>query len=256
MPRLVFCKKCDRQLERDVHFCPNCGNPIEAISPKNITSSHSKEAVDTHSAAGNGQIAWEFNIPLITNRFILYDIGKALGLSGLFLCLLLAAITMFFGHIRDLPDMFELAGICLGIFAVSMLLVMIVFFGNRIPARFVLDERGARVQNLGRRSKVGNRLAIVLGLLGGGKGLSTAGAGMLAVSQERTEIKWSDVRGIRYHPADKVISLMNSWRVVVRLYCTPENYEVVASTATARMEGRPKAKAKGRPAPGRTPLND
>jgi hypothetical protein len=39
---------------------------------------------------------------------------------------------------------------------------------------------------------------------------------------------------------------MNSWRVVVRLYCAPENYEKVAKAVTDCVAGRPKAKGKRR----------
>ena len=198
-----------------------------------MTSHHAKAQANSGSAGAQEQITWEYDIPLITNRFILYDLIKALGISGFILVLLLAGITVFSGDLRDLPSMFALAAICLGIFCFSMLFAMLVFFGNRIPTRFELNKRGARVLNVSRRSRVGNRLAMVLGLLRGSQGLSTAGAGMLAVSQERTEIKWRDVRKIHLHPAQRVISLMNSWRVVVRLYCTPENYERVADAVTA-----------------------
>lgn len=249
MPTLSFCPNCDTQLEQKVHFCPHCGSPITATSPKGKTSSHSKAAGDTHGIDRGTQIAWEFNIPLITNRFILYDMVKVLGISGLFLCLLFAGITIFSGHISDLPGMFQLAGIGLGIFGLALLLGMVVFFGNRMPTRFELDERRARVLNLSRRSKVGNRLAIALGLLAGGRGLSTAGAGMLAVAQERTEIEWRKVRKVHFHPAQRVISLMNSWRVVVRLYGTPENYEKVAKAVSAMAERSLKAKDTGKPSP-------
>jgi hypothetical protein len=188
------------------------------------------------------QVVWELDIPLITNRFILYDMVKVLGIGGFFLALLLGGITLFAGNGDSFPYMLALVGICLGVFCLAMLFGMAVFLGNRIATRFVLTDRGARVLNISRRSKAGNRLAITLGLLRGSQGLSTAGAGMLAVAQERTEIRWSDVDKVNFHPAQRVISLMNRWRVVVRLYCTPENYGEVAGAVAARVEGRREAK--------------
>ena len=39
---------------------------------------------------------------------------------------------------------------------------------------------------------------------------------------------WADICRVKKYPDERVISVMNNWRVVVRLYCTPENYSYVA----------------------------
>ena len=195
--------------------CPNCDSPITANARPNIAVSREEIPPDSEGVPEGNQVAWELDIPLITNRFILYDMSKALGISGFFLALLFGGITLLSGNGDGFLYMLALVGICLGIFGLAMVFGMVVFFGNRIPARFELNKRGARVLNISRRSKVGNRLAVVLGLFRGMQGLSTAGAGMLAVAQERSEIKWSDVRKVNFHPAQGVISLMNNWRVAL-----------------------------------------
>lgn len=247
MTTLFVCPKCCMKQAKRLQVCPDCGHPVGAPFSASMTPAHQKKPDGTARTADNGQISWKFDIPLITNRFILYDLLKTLAISGFVLCLLLFGIDVFSGDLSSLPYMFALAGICIGIFALAMLLGMLLFFGNRMPTRFVLTKRGARVLNLSRRSKVGNRLAIALGLFAGARGLSTAGAGMLAAAQERTELEWGKVRKVHFHPAQRVISLMNSWRVVVRLYCTFENYEKVAGAVSARAMGSLKAKDTGKP---------
>jgi hypothetical protein len=94
--------------------------------------------------------------------------------------------------------------------------------------KFYLSPKGARVESLSRRGKWGNRLAVVLGALAGRPGV--AGAGLLAMSQEMVSVEWREVHRINVYPQARVISLMNSWRVVFRLYCTPGNFPEVLSS--------------------------
>jgi len=102
---------------------------------------------------------------------------------------------------------------------------MLVFFGNRFPMGFRLGPQGAAVVSLSRRGRWGNRLALILGALTGKPGL--AGTGLLGMAQETVGVAWEDVRRLNIHAPARVISLMDSWHVVMRLYCTPQNYEVV-----------------------------
>jgi hypothetical protein len=81
------------------------------------------------------------------------------------------------------------------------------------------------VVSLSRRGRWGNRLAVILGALAGKPGV--AGAGLLGMAQETVGVNWDDVRRVNIHAPARVISLMDSWHVVFRLYCTPQNYDVV-----------------------------
>jgi len=40
-------------------------------------------------------------------------------------------------------------------------------------------------------------------------------------------VAWDDVRRLNIHTPTRVISLMDSWHVALRLYCTPQNYDLV-----------------------------
>ena len=79
--------------------------------------------------------------------------------------------------------------------------------------------------SLSRRGRWGNRLAVILGAMAGKPGV--AGAGLLGMAQETVGVVWDDVRRLNIHAPARVISLMDSWHVVMRLYCSPQNYEVV-----------------------------
>ena len=172
-----------------------------------------------------GEISWEFNAPLLTNQFIMYDLLKVWGFSTLFLGLLMAGIAVYDRNWRTLADMAPVVGAVSAGFLVLLILVMLVFFGNRFPMGFRLGPQGAMVVSLSRRGRWGNRLAVILGALAGKPGV--AGAGLLGMAQETVGVAWDDVRRLNIHAPARVISLMDSWHVVMRLYCTPQNYEVV-----------------------------
>jgi hypothetical protein len=171
------------------------------------------------------EISWEVNTPLLTNQFIMYDLLKVWGFSTLFLGLLMAGIALYDGHWRTLVDMAPVVGAVSAGLIVLLILVMLVFFGNRFPMGFRLSPQGAMVASLSRRGRWGNRLAVILGALAGKPGV--AGAGLLGMAQETVGVAWDEVRRVNIHAPARVISLMDSWHVVVRLYCTPQNYEAV-----------------------------
>jgi hypothetical protein len=129
---------------------------------------------------------------------------------------------------------------------VLLILVMLVFFGNRFPMGFRVGPQGAMVVSLSRRGHWGNRLAVILGALAGKPGV--AGAGLLGMAQETVGVVWGDVRRLNIHAPSRVISLMDNWHVVMRLYCTCQNYEVVLN-AVQKWAARGLKKASQAPRP-------
>lgn len=175
--------------------------------------------------AATGEISWEYNTPLLTNQFIMYDLLKVWGFSTLSLGLLMAGIAVYDGNWRTLAGMAPVVGAISAGLLVLLILVMLGFFGNRFPMGFRLGPQGAMVVSLSRRGRWGNRLAVILGALAGKPGV--AGAGLLGMAQETVGVVWDDVWRVNIHAPARVISLMDSWHVVFRLYCTPQNYAVV-----------------------------
>ncbi len=180
---------------------------------------------------------WQVEVPLLTNRFMIYDLGKLVGLTmGLFFIILMVVGIAADGKI-DLPALAVLAQVSswggLGLL-VLMILVMLLFFFNHFPMKFQVSSQGVRVESLSRRGRWGNRLAVVLGALSGRPGV--AGAGLLGMAQEIVSLKWTEVHRVKVYPGLRVISLMNSWRVVFRLYCTPDNFAPVMAAVREGLE--------------------
>ena len=198
--------------------------PLFLKPPKPLLSS---EDLQPKGHQTGQELSWQVNVPLLTDQFIMYDLLKVWGFSTLFLFLIMVAIFTFERNWRGLISMLPLVGLTsLGIL-VLFILVMLVFFGNRFPMGFMLGPQGAMVASLSQRGRWGNRLAVILGALAGKPGV--AGAGLLGMSRESVGISWDEVRRLNIHPETRVISLMDSWHVVLRLYCTPKNYDQVLS---------------------------
>jgi hypothetical protein len=153
---------------------------------------------------------------------MLYDMVKVLGWTYLIMTAIMSAIFLFQGETDALLPIFKMFGYAILFIAFLFLFVMTVIFGNRFRYRFVIGREGLLMESLSRRGRFLNRAAVVVGLLAGK--MQATGAGLIAMSQETVGIQWEDIHKIKEYPNLYVISLMNSWRVVARLYCTKENY--------------------------------
>jgi hypothetical protein len=165
---------------------------------------------------------WDADMPLLNNRFFLYDMAKLLSWTGLICGLIFGGIALATGGAKSLGPLMAILGILLFGLLFLFVLIALVFFGNGYRVRYLITTQGIGWESLGRRGKVASRLAIVAGVLAGNA--SAAGAGLLAAASESGLLPWKNVRTIKAYPAIGVITIMNSWRVVIRLYCTPRYY--------------------------------
>ncbi|MCU0276633.1 MAG: hypothetical protein MUF02_07255 [Acidobacteria bacterium] len=170
-------------------------------------------------------MSWDFAFPLVTNRFFVYDCVKALLWTGAIMILILAVTFALAGSLDGFSGLFPVLGLVLAGFFVMFMLISLVFFGNRFPTRFTLTDRAVYWEGRSRAAKKANVLAIVLGVLA--RRPAVAGAGLLAASSNAGSLPWKSVRRVKEYPTACVITIMNSWRVVIRLYCSAENYAPV-----------------------------
>jgi len=180
----------------------------------------------------DNKIIWEKEFSLLTNRFILKDLFKVVFFAILIFQALLVLATFLVG--KDLADVIMplyvdiviFAGMCL-LFLFSMLLL-----GNRYNVEFTIDEKGMSYKS-GLREKRINRLVLFLLLITKPR---MSGAGILAVSGESGSFDWKEIYKITPYSGAKVIEVKNSWRTVVRLYCTTENFDGVLCLCNERLQ--------------------
>jgi hypothetical protein len=190
--------------------------------------------------AEDGVIAWNASFPLLTNRFFLYDAVKVVVWTWLLVTLLMAVMFAIAGP-RDFFDTFVqfqrvFVFIILGFFLL-FLAIAGLFFGNRYAASYRVSPEGVDCVTVSRRGRAANRVAIVAGALALNPQL--AGAGLVAASQEEVACSWDEIRRVKEYPHLRVISLMNGWRVMNRLYCTPQNYAAVSRLVRHYLATRP-----------------
>jgi hypothetical protein len=179
-------------------------------------------------------IVWEVGIPLITNGLILKTWAKALGATYLVVMTLMAVLFVSTHQAKSLPTLaWIFAAVCAAIFAAG-LLVMLLVFGNRYRARFAITEKGIHYESLDRRASRLARAGAILGAAAGSP--QTAGAGLLAMSQETMSLAWKGAFNAVYAPRQHTVRLRNRWRDLLHVTCTPDNYEAVSARIEREME--------------------
>jgi hypothetical protein len=171
----------------------------------------------------SSHLMWDAEMPLLNNRFFLYDMAKLLLWTGSISGVIFGGIALANGGAKSLGPLMAMLSIVLIGLLFLFVLIALLFLGNRYRVRYLMAAQGIGWESLGRRGKAANRLAIFAGVLAGNA--SATGAGLLAAAAESGVLAWAKVRTIKAYPALGVISIMNSWRVVIRLYCTPQYYD-------------------------------
>ena len=183
------------------------------------------------------ELDWEIDVPVATHPIMLVNIAKvtviAASLMGGLLAFLLA-ITGDFSAIW--PLMVMLAACSAGLFLL-LIVVALLFFRNRMHMRFRVDATGAGALASDRRARIASKVAIVTGLMAGKPGV--AGAGLVGATTSNQNILWDAIVRARFHPRWRTISLANSWRTVLILFCREDNYEAVALAVRRALDARP-----------------
>lgn len=187
----------------------------------------------TEPLPGAEAITWETNISLLTNPLILKQSALVAGGSGLIMAFLMTVIFAATGEFRAIPMMWFIALCVTGGLAVLFSLVALIFFGNRFRVRFTVDNTGALWETIDKRAIAAGRLALVAGILG--RSPQVAGAGAIALSREKEFVRWKEIAVAEYNPRRLMITLRNSWRPVMLIVCTPENYDRVAEYIHGRI---------------------
>jgi hypothetical protein len=194
------------------------------------------ETPDTHP------LTWERDVPLLTHPAILGSITKLWIITGLLMLALVGGIVGIQDGIEAVVPIAAMMMMLTGGLFMLSLLIMLVVFGNRMRMAFVIDDRGIVVRVIDNRAKIANRLAATVGALAGKPGV--AGAGLTAMHDEERSAVWTSIAAVKYDPRRHTITLRNSWRTVLHVFCTPKNYEDAAARIAANVAaaGQPAAK--------------
>lgn len=163
-------------------------------------------------------LTWHYDIPLITNRYILWDVFRIIALSLAIMVGLVWLFGVVLGDPVSLPIEFLL--LISGIVTALFLFVALVIFGNRYRAGFVLNSKQAVFQGIGWGDNTWARV-----MKRSLKVLAFFAAQSDPTQRSTADIRWREVRKVNVNRATRVISLCDAWHVVIRLYCPPDIFD-------------------------------
>ena len=180
-------------------------------------------------------LSWTLEVSLLGSPVVLRQTGGVILVTFGIVSLLAGGITALDGDWATLlPTLGVIALVHLGL-AVGALAVMLLYFGNRIPMAFTVDERGVRSRVLASRAHKAAQLATLLGLATGNFG--AAGAGVLARNGADSFIRWKDVQRVHCDDAHRTLHLVRYGITRAALFCTPESYPLACAWAARRCPG-------------------
>lgn len=166
---------------------------------------------------------WRIDVPLLNNSYMVMDILFVILASAGGLGVILFLVT---GGESTLAIL-EILVPAVGVLIVMVFIVIGVVFLNRMELVFKVDAHGVRC-DLGEYASNLNRIAWMIGSIS--QRVNPAGASLIAMSRESTFVPWTDIKKAVLDGRKRVISLSSSRRLLLRVYCPPDNYEEVAGT--------------------------
>jgi hypothetical protein len=182
-------------------------------------------------------MTWDAAVPMVGDRFFMWDMAKLWGISCSFLLILIAVTGLIEGSAFTLRMALIVPAIMfVAFYLLSMAVALVVFF-NKYFVQTIVTEEGITSNLVKWSSKISKAVAagnLVVGVLKASP--LAVGSGLLADAQRSTFISWEDIRKVTTFPGPRVITISNSWRPVFRLHCpTAEIYERALHLVEARV---------------------
>jgi len=166
---------------------------------------------------------WGIDVPLLNNAYMVMDIllvilGSAGGLG--------AILFLVMGG-ESILAILEILVIAVGALIVLAFLVIGTIFLNTMDLVFKVDQEGVRC-DLGEYTSTLNRLAWKMGSLS--QRINPLSSSLVARNADTTFVPWTDIEKAVFDGRKRVISVSSARRLLLRVYCTHENYGNIAET--------------------------
>lgn len=217
----MFCENCGNQISDTARFCGNCGTafsppentdaPVAQLSPDhyNDTETSTPEAEEI-------SLTWENRIRILKNPDVWRGVLMTFGIS----CFLGA--ILFFAISKSPWALLVAAGAFAFFIAIFVAVGFVIDLFGGVLVRFALTTFGVR-SIAGKGAKIAANTAFWVGVLTGKAG--TAGAGILARSEQNNFISFQDVSEVKLRPGRCYIRVKGGFlQKPIALYCLPDNY--------------------------------
>ncbi len=208
-------------------LCARCGGALPAAWSWCAWCGLHRAAADRAAAP----LSWTVSIPILTSRFALWDLARALIASVAVTQVGAYAVSrLSLGKAQLIPWPLLLGVI--GLIACLAVVVVLVVFQNHYHARFRIGPAGVAMALTTRERRI-NRVLFWAGLLAGKP--QVVGAAMIAESQEAKVVDWHDIHRVTVHRRPRVITLSGSQRTQIRLFCPPEAFDEAVARCQASL---------------------
>lgn len=183
---------------------------------------------------------WDANF---TPRYIFYSSMRVLFLSVLIMLLIVEVIFQidgdsFIGILvksigRGDSGLLFAAGF-IGLWLFISFAVCWLLFSKGYEASFRVDNKGIAFATRPERRQINktiNRALFWVSLFSGKPG--GMGTALLAESSQSGGFEWTDIHNFTACPDQYAVDIKNKWRTLLRVQCTPENYNAVLALITA-----------------------
>lgn len=199
----------------------------------------------------NEQIEWDIDVSILTNRFIMGELLKVLGIAAGITAATVLLISLpailggeFVSNSSNASGM-KYTLMLVGILFTLTALFIFAYYGNRYMLSYILDSKSARTisrtEQQNKNSKW-NFLLVIIGLLA--RNPTATGTGFLAESRQNQDMKWKNVRKVTFYPHDNTITLSGGYGEKSILFCKKENYGTVSELVRSKCTSHCKVKEK------------
>ncbi len=186
------------------------------------------------------KLSWRIKVPLVSNNLVFKSVTTFVVITGLVMSIFLGFIFIAIDEFDALIPMLSMIGIVTFGLWIFMQLIMLVLFGNTMKMYFQINKNGVKCNLESSVSRLGNRVSVILGFMA--RNPSVAGSGILAMSQESVQYDWDQIKSAKYYDKKQAISLRNSWRELIVVYATAENYEKTKKFVQSKIKKQDKKK--------------
>ncbi len=235
-----FCHECGYKLAQIPKFCPRCGKQqvqtVDAVTSGTSASVpiQQTDTVKIKQLPFNQEFKWEIKIKLLFNPIIWKDFAKVWGISIGLLTYLVLIVLIKSENDKEIPMFLEVMGAMFAGFMVLTFLIMLVMFAKGLPTLFSVDSEGIYYKMMSDRASIANKVVVIGGALAGSA--STVGAGMLAQSGQEGFFPWASIAKLKRKNNGGAISVYNSWRQVLVMYCKKEDCDTILKLSQAYLD--------------------
>lgn len=192
------------------------------------------------------ELRWQNDYPIIRNKTVTISLLVVSTISVGLLTLFVLGLAIQEGDYQFVPRILKTFTIFWLGFTFVFFLGAVLFLGGKTSMEVVVDDQCVIQAMLNKRTKIASVLTVFGGLaVGGARGFTAAGSGMIAQSRQIEGYAYKDLYKIRGNPKTGEIRLSDQWHTVMQVFAPLEFYHQAMGRIQA---GIAQAAAKRNPA--------